>query len=118
MVILQATQNDASIRDPSVTITGRCASADDPFYDGFEFSFAVGFRPEMTGPAVSASVENFVLPTTVVALLLSWGCIYHCLEGLFHVFVQMVYSTFGTDMHHSSVKMCQSVTSVLYWLHH
>ena len=62
---LQASLDSHGVHDAKVVVSGRCLSEDDPFYDGLEFSFLVGVRPTMNGPAVSATVENAVLPTTV-----------------------------------------------------
>ena len=117
-MVVQATQNDPSMRDVSVEITGSCASADDPFYDGLEFTFQVAFRPEMTGPAVSVAVENFVLPTTVVALLFS-GCNAASVWKTCSMRLGNWNAKFGADdmCCHSSIS--QNMTSVLYcWLQH
>ena len=71
-MVVQVTQDDPSRKDALVTITGISTSADDPFYDGLEFAFVVGVRPTLTGPAVSATVETFVLSTTVMTLRCCW----------------------------------------------
>ena len=73
----QASLDDTAALDSLVLVTGRCISSEDPFYDGLEFSFSVGIRPFMDGPAVSATVGNVVLPTTVsisrsLSALLHW----------------------------------------------
>ena len=82
VAILQASLDKSGAHDAKVVVTGRCVSEDDPFYDGLEFSFLVGIRPTMNGPAVSTTVQNIVLPTTVcvctpVALQSSACCDLH-----------------------------------------
>ena len=64
---MQATLNDPSNTDAVVTVTGRCVSPADPFYDDLRFSFTVNVRPAMNGPEVSTTVTQFELPTTVTS---------------------------------------------------